>query len=283
MTILGQGGNNRNITQEYNVLLEEIEQYNQKVTEEYSEKINLSTTNPMLVLEEYLTNKYILERNLIPQLNQTFTRFKDNQRTIKLGYIIILETINKDNIDLLKSIFEPEEILDIYLLNCDTPCVDIYNYVKELDLYIKNGQAIIQDYFKDYAIQEEKISIFKIVKKEYNKGYLTINDNWTGKKPYRIEFMGIIHEVNSFKDVFRVVNTQLYEVNNENYKKVVNHARMSPYKYWDKSPLNLMTPYQVAEDIYIETHGEANRFRKLITVLFKIEELEVETLKVYIK
>lgn len=110
-----------------------------------------------------------------------------------------------------------------------------------------------------------------------------IPDDLTYTKPYKVSYSGTDYELSSWKDLLRVICTQL---DNKFHKRLLA-LRGKPFADFSKriclrsSKHNLLCPLKVADDLWIESNFDAKTIVKLATALLHTCEIDLASIKVF--
>lgn len=149
-----------NITKE--MLLQLIQDYNNKVEKEFSE-VNNKSQNKISILSDYLNNKFITEKVDMPDIPLVLKVFRDKQKTIHTYSIVVLNEINIDVINTIKNSFNEDDIryLEIYTIDYDIQSNG--NYIEELDQTIRDASTLVERNTKRYKLVEEEFKLYNII------------------------------------------------------------------------------------------------------------------------
>lgn len=224
--------------------LYQIERYNSKEFVELSDEITVEHIMPQKLTPAWnieLGNKYeeVYTQYLHTIGNLTLTgynsnlsnkSFSDKKEIFRTSNLSINRTIDKFDS------WTKENII--------CRAVDLFEIAKKIwfipEGYNKSITNEIIDYSVDHNIMDEL--------------------NVTGEKPKQLIIADMEYSVNSWKDVFRKLSDILYEFDNNQFKKFVQHSDFKGRErriIGDKKEV-MTSPYEIADGIFIETNLSAN-------------------------
>ena len=113
---------------------------------------------------------------------------------------------------------------------------------------------------------------------DYSATYNIMDDiNVTGEKPKQLIILDMEYNVSSWKDVIRELCSQLYELDSDTFRSFVKHKDFigRDRKVIDKKDDNMISPYKIAENLFVETNMSANtiiNYCKIIAEHYSLQD-----------
>lgn len=224
--------------------LYQIERYNSKELVKLSDEITVEHIMPQKLTPAWnieLGNKYeeVYAQYLHTIGNLTLTGYNSNLSN--KSFLDKKEIFRTSNLSINRTI----DKFDSWTKeNIICRAVDLFEIAKKIwfipDGYNKNITNEIIDYSVDYNIMDEL--------------------NVTGEKPKQLIIADIEYSVNTWKDVFKKLSDILYEFDNNEFKKFVQHSDFKGRErriIGDKKEV-MTSPYEIDDGIFIETNLSAN-------------------------
>lgn len=153
---------------------------------------------------------------------------------------------------------------------------------EELILLYKNLEELI----KLLPIDGIQISFTDMDNIKTDKDYKKLNEDLTYLRPrgYRI-YRGKMVEVNSFRELYIDLINFLYRKDSRLLLSIVNKSEFNGKNkpYFGKNYKDMTNPYKIDYNYYIETHFNANQFRDILLKLFRLYNIDLNYLKIYIE
>ena len=144
---------------------------------------------------------------------------------------------------------------------------------------------ILKDLIKLLPIDGIQLSFVDLDKLKIDREYRKLNEDLTYLRPkgYRL-YRGKIVKVNSFKELYINLINYLYRLDSNKIISIINKTEFNgKYKpYFGKNIKEMTKPYKIDYNFYIETHFNANQFRDILLKLFRIYDIDIDFLEIYI-
>lgn len=98
----------------------------------------------------------------------------------------------------------------------------------------------------------------------------------TGLKPRNINILEEVHAASSWKEMLRILVSELYDLDKERFFTLINHPDFKGVnrRAIDKTDENMLSPYKIADGLYIETNFSASTILNYCKILAQQFELE---------
>jgi len=192
-------------------------------------------------------------------------------------------TLTGYNSELSNASFHEKQIVYSQSNICITKSIVKYEHWGEAEI-INRAEALIED-IKKIWVCPDVINHANLEIDTRTEFDFTDEVNVTGRTPVELEIIGEVFSVTSWRDFLKKMCECLYEYDAQVFRSLTKHNdfRGKSVRMIDDNDSNMRSPIKIAEDLYIETHRNANdilNYCKLIVEKFDgVEEASSYRLK----
>ncbi len=201
---------------------------------------------------------------------------------IKYDYLNLINEIEKTKEKFKKAIINVVDNGDfeegIYYLEMTKKMSEIGNILKE-GVIEKNKEEILET----SIIHEEEPNIDIGIP-------MKLDDDFTNTKPLGYVFLGKFQEVTNWRDLYRSICKDFYELNPDIITSFYKKKNLNGVKslYFSKNPKKLRTPYYIGDKedrekgIYIDVYKSAREIANLIKKIAEEYNIDEKQITIYI-
>ena len=251
--------------------------YKTKIDKYILHRLESYESNEVIAMTDKITIEHIMPRSLTPKWRIDLGQKCDAIYTEFLHTIGNL-TFTGYNSELSNKSFDEKKTM--YLQSNVAICRQIAAYEKGgrdeiLDRASKLFEIAVKirplpEGYDDIAVKSTAIDFAT----EYN---IMDDLDVTGLKPRNINILDEVHAASSWKDMLRVLVGELYDLDKERLCSLVKHPDFKGVnrRAIDITDENMISPYRIAESLYIETNFSAStilNYCKMLAQQFELED-----------